>query len=304
MCGIQTPTVVQQGCGPAPSLPAPATASPTTSVAAANETAPTAPAGKSTTPPPNAALDAQVGEMLTRMAQKPDFDGKNAVFHEYFDKVPESDVATRQTFFFNFMANIPKADAERVAKYLESLGPKPAPAPAPAAAVTPNASTAPAGVLMIGDSLSVGTDPFFGDEQTGVPTQVDAKSGRSLSQGMDIYNSVAVKPRVVQMALFTNNTPGQIDSLRAALDRTIADARARGGRVVWATIVGNPKFGSYDAVNSMLRDYAARNADVMGLVDWAQMTRDNPSYLGGDGYHGSAAGYRARAEAFAQASKV
>lgn len=297
---------VQQGLTPAPANLAPSTAAAT---AASDGAAAAAQASPGAGAPGAAVLDAQVGEMVRRMAEKPDFDGKNAVFHEYFDKVPESDVATRQAFFLNFLHNIPKSDADRVMAFLKALGEqeagaKPA-ATSPSTPVTDRpASSAPAGVLMIGDSLSVGTDPFFGDEQTGVPTQVDAKSGRSLSQGMEIYDSVAVKPRVVQMALFTNNTPGQIDSLRAALDRTVADARARGGRVVWATIVGNPKLGSYDAVNAMLRDYAARNADVMGLVDWEQMTRQHPEYLGGDGYHGTTAGYKARAAAFAEASKA
>lgn len=294
------------GCGSATSRPIAATTPPlaTKGVESSAAGEQQASAAKTASSP---AVDARVSEMLTRMAKVEGFEQKNKLFHEYFDAIPATDQASRTTFFSAFMQNIPKSDAERVIQFLKKLEAQSAPT-TPAAEVTPTTqratSSAPQGVLMIGDSLSVGTDPFFGDEQTGVPTTVNAKGGRSLSQGMDIYNATQSKPRVVQMALFTNNTPNQIDSLRAALDQTISDARARGGRVVWATIVGNPTFGNYDAVNSMFRDYAAKNADVMGLVDWEQMVKQNPSYLAGDKVHGTSAGYKARAEAFAQASKI
>ncbi|MCW2924585.1 MAG: hypothetical protein JWM98_1989, partial [Thermoleophilia bacterium] len=101
--------------------------------------------------------------------------------------------------------------------------------------------------------------------------------------------------------LFTNNAPGQKAELQAAIEKTIADARARGGKVVWATIV-RPN-GDYGPVNDMIRDYAAKNPDVMGLVDWAKMVQANPSYVGKDGIHSGPAGYTARAKAFADAAR-
>jgi len=176
---------------------------------------------------------------------------------------------------------------------------------APAAPVAPSApvSNARQGVLMIGDSLSVGTKQYFTSKLAGQPVTVDATSGISLAEGMRRYDAVKDKPRVVEMGLFTNNAPGDIEQLRKALDRTVADARARGGKVVWATIHGAAKWGSYDKVNAMIRDYAARNPDAMGLVDWEQMVSRNPSYLAGDQLHGTAAGYQARAQAFADAAK-
>ena len=259
--------------------------------------------------PKQSALDAKLAAMTTRMAAADGFDAKNAIFHEYFDAIPEADNETRTAFFGTFMSNIPKADADRVSAFLEGLAAKEAAdkPSAPAATTSPApaaARTAPDAVLMIGDSLSVGTKQYFTAGLTGAPTSVDATSGISLKEGMRRYDAVAVKPQVVEMALFTNNAPNQIGELRAALDTTIADARQRNGRVVWATIVGNRKYGSYDEVNAMLRDYAAKNADVMGLVDWAKMTAQHPGYLAGDGIHGTAAGYKARAQAFADAAKV
>jgi hypothetical protein len=161
-------------------------------------------------------------------------------------------------------------------------------------------SQARAGALMIGDSLAVGTRAYFTDALTGVATEVDATGGIPLREGMRRYHAVADKPRVVHMSLFTNNSPDQLGELRAALDTTIADARTRGGKVVWATIV---RPGNYESVNAMLREYAARNADAMGLVDWERMIRDNPSHLAGDKVHATADGYRARARAFAEAGR-
>jgi hypothetical protein len=56
-------------------------------------------------------------------------------------------------------------------------------------------------------------------------------------------------------------------------------------------------------VNQLLRDAAARNPDVMGLVDWEGMVKANPSYLAGDKIHGTPEGYKARAQAFADAGR-
>jgi lysophospholipase L1-like esterase len=162
------------------------------------------------------------------------------------------------------------------------------------------ASKARKGVLLIGDSLTVGTKPYFTEQLAGQPVQVDATSGISLAEGMRRYHAAKDKPRVVEMALFTNNSPGQKEELRKAIEETIKDAKERGGKVVWATIV---RPGNYGEVNDMIRDYAARNPGVMEVVDWAKMVQQHPGYVGGDGVHSGAEGYKARAKAFADAAK-
>lgn len=163
------------------------------------------------------------------------------------------------------------------------------------------ASNAREGVLLIGDSLTVGAKPYFTKELVGAPVEVNATGGISLAEGMRRYDAAKEKPRVVEMALFTNNSPGQQDELRSAIEKTIKDARKRGGRVVWATIV---RPGNYDGVNAMIRDLAAKNADVMGVVDWAKMIKQHPEWMAGDKVHATPAGYKARAKAFADAARA
>lgn len=171
---------------------------------------------------------------------------------------------------------------------------------APPAAGTSGSSSARQGVLLIGDSLTVGVKKYFTDALAGQPVEVDATGGIPLKEGMRRYNARKDKPRVVEMALFTNNSSKQINELRSSIQQTINDARARGGRVVWATIV---RPGDYGAVNQMIREMAARNRDVMGLVDWRAMIDQHPEWLTKDGVHANAAGYRARAQAFADAAR-
>lgn len=156
------------------------------------------------------------------------------------------------------------------------------------------------GVLLIGDSLSVGTKQYLTSGLAGQPVEVDATGGIPLKEGMRRYDARADKPRVVEMALFTNNDPSQVGELRSAIQRTVDDARARGGKVVWATIV---RPGDFGPVNDVIRQMAAQNADVMGLVDWQRMVAEHPSYLAGDQIHGTAEGYQARAQAFADAAR-
>ncbi|MBC7645203.1 MAG: hypothetical protein H7123_08755 [Thermoleophilia bacterium] len=164
---------------------------------------------------------------------------------------------------------------------------------------------APDSVLMIGDSLGVGTESYLKKDLPGTKVTVDARVGRSLAEGMAHYDAVANKPKVVEMGLFTNDGPDSVTNLHMAITRTIADARARGGRVVWSTIV-RPDVGgkSYDAANKMLRDMAAANPDVMKLVDWQQAVASHPNFIGGDHVHGTAAGYAWRAQAYADAART
>ncbi len=180
-------------------------------------------------------------------------------------------------------------------------GAQPPPPPGISGGGSAATSQAKAGVLLIGDSLTVGVRPHMPKTIDGAPVTVDATGGIPLAEGMRRYDAVKEKPRVVELALFTNNSPKQVDELHKAIQKTIDDARQRGGRVVWATIV---RPGNYDAANAMIRDMAAKNADVMGVVDWAAMVAKTPSLVGGDGVHSSPDGYKVRAKAFVDAARA
>ena len=165
---------------------------------------------------------------------------------------------------------------------------------------------APKGVLMIGDSLGVGTEPYLKKDLPGTKVTVNAVVGRPLSVGMREYDRIpnSRKPKVVEMGLFTNDSPGNINALKAAVQKTIKDARARGGRVVWSTIHRAAVGGqSYAKVNAYLREMAQKNPDVMGLVDWEKAVTSHPNFLAGDHIHGTTAGYQWRAQAYADAAK-
>ncbi len=182
----------------------------------------------------------------------------------------------------------------------------PADGSAPASGEQPRRpSTAREGLLLIGDSLSVGTQAHLNSDMAGQPVDINATGGISLQEGMKRYHETADKPRVVAMALFTNNDPKYTQVLRDSIQETINDARERGGRVLWATLVRPPVNGtSIDEANNIIRELAAANPDVMGVVDWQKMVADNPSYLAGDQIHATSDGYRARAQAFADAAKA
>lgn len=284
----------------------PATGSSATPAGSTDTAAASAPTGGAQ---PSAA---RIEEMTAKINSAPDFDAKNKAFHESFDAIPESDVATRQGHFFAFMGAIAKPDADRVMAFLKSMDEDTTSAPSstgssgstPAASTAAASPTAPGsaapGILVIGDSLSVGTQQYLNEGLAGQPVEINATGGIALAEGMRRYDATPVKPRVVEMALFTNNAPGDIEQLRSAVDKTVADARQRGGKVVWATIV---RPGGYEAANQLLKDAAAKNPDVMGLVDWEAMIQANPSYLAGDQVHGTPDGYRARAQAFADAGR-
>ena len=70
--------------------------------------------------------------------------------------------------------------------------------------------------------------------------------------------------------------------------------------VVWTNIVRPPVAGASYAGNNRALAREARARDNLRMVDWARLVRENPGWLGDDGVHVSAEGYRARARAVAR----
>ncbi|MEA2221314.1 MAG: hypothetical protein QOJ35_3940 [Solirubrobacteraceae bacterium] len=172
------------------------------------------------------------------------------------------------------------------------------------AAATPPRRTLPHDVLVIGDSLAIGMEAPLRAALPGWQVRSDARIGRPLAEGMRILAAQRDAPAIVAFSLFTNDDP----SATAALARAVQATAARpGGCAVWATIVRPPYNGvSYAAANDVLVALAGEPRLALGLqlVDWAGAVAQSPSFVAGDGVHGTPEGYRARGELYAAAIRA
>jgi hypothetical protein len=155
-------------------------------------------------------------------------------------------------------------------------------------------------VLVVGDSLEVGTGPYLRSELLSTPITIDAEVGRPSSEGLRILRErLQPEHKVVVFDLGTNDNPSQV----AALGRTLAAARELvGGRcLVVSTLQRPPVHGvTEDGMNQLIADFASANANVR-LVEWEAATSANPRILRPDGVHATAAGYAERARLVASA---
>lgn len=149
-------------------------------------------------------------------------------------------------------------------------------------------------VLVVGDSVEVGTGPHLRKEVGSTPITIDALTGRPSSAGIRILRQ-RLKPEheVVVFDLGTNDDPSQT----AALGRNLATARdLAGGRcLVVATLRRRPLNGvRVDGMNRVIRDFASANTNVR-LIDWDAAVRADPGLLARDRVHATPAGYAERA---------
>ena len=175
--------------------------------------------------------------------------------------------------------------------------PVPAPIPAPKGGGTGT-------LVMIGDSLAEGTEPYLGGLLNGWDVTTDARVGRPLAEGMSILGRTKLPggPVVLAFSLFTNDSPRNVPALDAAVRASVK--RAGSGCAIWATIVRPPQGGvSYKAANQDLRRLE-RDPSIGGrllVVPWAETVAANPRLVGSDGVHATQVGYQTRASLYAQA---
>jgi hypothetical protein len=159
-------------------------------------------------------------------------------------------------------------------------------------------------VVVIGDSLAVGMALDLQALLPGRPVLVDARVGRPLDEGMAVLAGADPPRASFVFSLFTNDDPVRIEALDAAVRASVASLGPH-GCAVWATIV-RPKVGgrTYGAVNARLRTLAL-DPSLSGrllVADWARAVRGHrKQWLAKDGVHGTAAGYWARAQLYADA---
>ena len=165
---------------------------------------------------------------------------------------------------------------------------------AAAALVASQAAAQSGPVLVVGDSLEVGTGPHLRRELAAVPVTVDARRGRPSSEGVRILRErLRSGHQVVVFDLGTNDDP----SRTATFARNLAAARKLAGdRCLVVSTLARPPAGGVpvDGLNRIIRDFADATPDAR-LVEWEAAVKANPALLTSDDVHATRAGYAARA---------
>ena len=159
---------------------------------------------------------------------------------------------------------------------------------------------AAADVLVVGDSLGVGTTPHLRAQLDGVRVDGDSRIGRPSPEGVRVLaDRIRGAHEVVVFDLGTNDDPGrpQVLATDLAAARRIAGERC----MVVATLNRPPLNGvPVDRLNEVVERFAAGDERVE-VVDWQGVVAAEPALLAADRVHATPAGYAARGELFADA---
>ena len=151
-------------------------------------------------------------------------------------------------------------------------------------------------VSLIGDSLNVGIEPYLGAALPGWTIRAENEVGRATREGLAVLErDRASLGRVVVVSLGTNDPQDDARGFRSHVRRALELAGRR--CLVWATIWRD---GPGEALNEVLLQEARANRSLT-LVEWDAMLAARPDWLAPDGMPATPAGYRARAEAVADA---
>jgi hypothetical protein len=154
-------------------------------------------------------------------------------------------------------------------------------------------------LIVNGDSLAVGTEPYLPGALPGWRIETSASISRHASEGAPLLSAQGSLPEYIAMSLGTNDDPSMTDAFRSAIDQTMEVAGER--CVVWVNIYRPAVAGtSYDGYNSVLAEESQQRPNLR-VVDWHALVSQHPEWLGPDGVHVNATGYQARARALAQA---
>ncbi len=167
------------------------------------------------------------------------------------------------------------------------------------AAAAPQARAADGDVLVVGDSLAVGTQPYLGPLLGDRTLVSDVRNGITTPDGMRLLRMSlrSVTPRTVVVSLGTNDggDPGRFaNRLHRMLALLPPDTC-----VVWPTIIRPRRKGPYRPLNRVLHTLKKREPRLV-LVDWEHAVAGGAVFLP-DGLHADPDGYRYRSEMIADA---
>jgi lysophospholipase L1-like esterase len=155
-------------------------------------------------------------------------------------------------------------------------------------------------VLVVGDSLEVGTGPYLPRALPHDSVTVDAKKSRPSNVGVGVLRSrLKAGQAVVVFDLGTNDDPSQSGVLLSQLEQV---RRIIGDRCLVVATINRPPYQgtSYAAMNRTIEDFAARDGNTQ-VVPWLLATRLHPEVVYPDGVHVTPYGYEFRAHLIATA---
>jgi hypothetical protein len=155
-------------------------------------------------------------------------------------------------------------------------------------------------VLVVGDSLGVGTRPYLPRYLRGWRVRSSVSISKHAPEGAsELARRHRGLPPVVVASLGTNDDPHAVSSFEGSVRKSLR-AVGKHGCIVWPNIVrpavGGATYAGYDHV---LDRIAGRNPHLR-VVDWVSISAHHRSWFGSDGVHPNATGYMVRAAAIAK----
>jgi lysophospholipase L1-like esterase len=155
-------------------------------------------------------------------------------------------------------------------------------------------------LLVVGDSLTVGTRPYLPAFLRGWRIRQEVSISKQASEGPSTLRRYGRRlSRVIFVNLGTNGDPRAVGPFVSAIRGVMRIAGPR-RCVVWSTIVRPPVGGaSYRAINAALAREGTRRRNLI-LFRWTRLAGRHPYWFGPDHVHVTATAYRIRARAMAR----
>jgi hypothetical protein len=162
-----------------------------------------------------------------------------------------------------------------------------------------SSGSAPPAVLVVGDSLATGLEPYLGPLVAPRTIVWDVDAGRTTPEGIVRLRARLrdVTPRAVLISLGTNDGP-HADRFRDRIRRALRAIPA-GVCVIWADIDRPARKGPYRPLNAVLAREARRHPRLR-VVHWHRAVASHRVHLR-DGIHPDTEGFSYRSRLYAQA---